>query len=178
MEQRTQTKDLTQDEIIETFVKVLSDTYVLKRFLLGKLPEMTYRCKKMGLKMLIIRSGDSLNTQLLRLDMAVNFLNRTRLESTLASDDLNCEKYLFKDINRSSLYNDAKLLNHLMVIVGIEINSFRLLELLSRHIYPKSVHVLMRLNLKDATKFEKMLIATYHTYLQIKLYSDYNLEST
>jgi hypothetical protein len=50
----------------------------------------------------------------------------------------------------------------------IEINSFRLLELLSKHVYPKSVQTLMRLNVKEAAKFEKMLMTTYHTYLQIE----------
>jgi ferritin-like metal-binding protein YciE len=172
MEPHAQTKDLTQNEVIETFIKVLSDTYVLKKFLLTQLPELIYRSKKRELKMLIVHAGDSLHTELLRLDMAMKLLHRPRLESTLSSDGLNCEKFLFKDIRKPSLYNDSKLLNHLMVIAGIEINSFRLLELLSRHLYPKSVQALMKLNLKDAAKFEKMLMATYHTYLQIEAYSE------
>jgi ferritin-like metal-binding protein YciE len=172
MESHVQTKDLTENEVIVTFVKVLSDIYALKKFLLIQLPEMIYLSKKRELKMLIVHAGDSLNTELLRLDIALKLLHRTRMESTLASDGLNCEKFLFQDIRKPSLYNDAKLLNHLMVIAGIEINSFRLLELLSRHIYPKSVQKLIRHNLKDSIKFEKMLMATYHTYLQIEVYSE------
>lgn len=45
--------------------------------------------------------------------------------------------------------------------------------LLERRIYPKSAQTLMRLNVKEAAKFEKMLIATYHTYLQTKVHNEY-----
>jgi hypothetical protein len=93
-------------------------------------------------------------------------LNRTCFkEESLTKKGLNIKKYLSQDIDSLSLYNDAELILNLMLIVGIEVNSFRLLVVLSQHLYPKSVNSLMKLNLGEAVKYEKSLVAIYKSYL-------------
>jgi ferritin-like metal-binding protein YciE len=159
-------KQLTQNEIADTFVKVLTDTYKLKQLLLSQLPGMTYKSQESRLKMLIISARSSLDIQILRLNLAMRQLNRTCFkEESLTKKGLNIKKYLSQDIDSLSLYNDAELILNLMLIVGIEVNSFRLLVVLSQHLYPKSVNSLMKLNLGEAIKYEKSLVAIYKSYL-------------
>jgi ferritin-like metal-binding protein YciE len=159
-------KQLTQNEIADTFVKVLTDTYKLKQLLLSQLPGMTYKSQESRLKMLIISARSSLDIQILRLNLAMRQLNRTLFkEESLTRKGLNIKKYLSQDIDSLSLYNDAELILNLMLIVGIEVNSFRLLVVLSQHLYPKSVNSLMKLNLVEAVKYEKSLVAIYKSYL-------------
>jgi len=159
-------KQLTQNEIADTFVKVLTDTYNLKQILLSLLPEMTYKSQESRLKMLIISGGSSLDRQILRLNIAMRQLNRTCFkEESLIKKGLNIKKYLSQDVDSLSLSNDAEVILNLMLIVGIEVNSFRLLVVLSQHLYPKSVNSLMKLNLGEAIKYEKSLVAIYKSYL-------------
>jgi ferritin-like metal-binding protein YciE len=161
-------KQLTQSEITDTFVKVLTDTYKLKKLMLDQLPYMTYKTKEVRLKMLIISSGASLETQMLRLNLAMRQLNKSCAEDeSLSNEGLDFKKYLAQNVDSISLYNDAKLMHNLMVIVGVEVNSFRLLVVLSKHLYPRNVNRLMKLNLGEAIKYEKRLVATYNTYLGI-----------
>lgn len=168
MESYGQSNQLTQAEITDTFVKVLSDTYGLKKFLLSQLPNMTYKVKNLHLKMLIIHSGTLLNTQMLRMDSALKQLNTALLpDDSLPADGINFEKYLLKDIYEASIYNDVKFLNHIMLIVGIEVNSFRLLHVLSKRL-AKSINELMRFNLSEATKYQKQLLDTYNSYVTTK----------
>jgi hypothetical protein len=140
-------KQLTQNEIADTFVKVLTDTYKLKQLLLSQLPGMTYKSQESRLKMLIISARSSLDIQILRLNLAMRQLNRTCFkEESLTKKGLNIKKYLSQDIDSLSLYNDAELI-------------------LSQHLYPKSINSLMKLNLGEAIKYEKSLVAIYKSYL-------------
>jgi len=160
---------LSQSEITDIFVKVLSDTYSLKKFLLSQLPKMTYKSKDMHLKMLIVNSGSYLNSEMLRMEIAMKQLNKVLTNDlSIVGDGLDFEKYLLKDIDQASIYNDVKLLNHLMLLVGIEINSFRLMAVLSKHLKPKTINELMNLNLSGAIKYQKMLLDTYNSYIANK----------
>ena len=149
------------------FIKVLSDVYYLKEFMVAQLPEITYRTERIALKLQIVQAGCTLNSQLLRMDMAISLLQTERLlDGALPVDGLNYEHYMYNNIDTVTSYlNDVKLLNHIMLLVGIEVASFRLLDILSRPLRPKSVNVLMRDNLKEAIKNQNELIRVYHTYL-------------
>ncbi|RYY37717.1 MAG: hypothetical protein EOP46_01645 [Sphingobacteriaceae bacterium] len=168
MESYAQKNQLSRSEISETFVKVLSETYMLKKFMLSQLPEMTYKSQQPRLKMMIVDLGCSLTTEMLRMEIAMKQLKVTYLlNDSVVAEGLNVKTYLLHDITSVSLYNDAKLLHHLMLILGIEANSFRLLTVLSKQLYPRSVHKLMKMNLEDATRSERKLLTTYNTYLKI-----------
>jgi hypothetical protein len=158
---------LTQDEVVETFVKVLSDTHGLKLFLLSELPNMTYKSNDGHLRMLLIHAGSSLNTQIFRLDTAMRQLKRDLLKGeSLVEDGLDFTRYLLKNEDNASIYNDVKLLNHLMLIVGIEVNAFRLLSVLSKRLVPKHINQLMKLNLSDALEYQTKLLVTYNSYVK------------
>ncbi|MBL4678128.1 MAG: hypothetical protein JKY70_18265 [Mucilaginibacter sp.] len=160
-------QQISKKEILDSFIKVITDTRVLKKYLLNQLPILSNASLSADLKMLIVFGGVSLQNQIMRMDMAMQQLNTEYLPGeSLRTDGLDVSKYLWKDFDEASSFNDIKLIQHLMLIVGIEVNSFRLLESLSRSIYPKTVNKLMKANLSEALINERSLLKTYQTYLK------------
>jgi hypothetical protein len=166
MESNAQVKQLNHGEVVDIFLKVLSDTYMLKKYMLSQLPAITLKTQRLGLKILIVNSGCSLETQILRMDVAYKYIQKSNPNyGALPQEGLNYEKFLFNGLSSVSLYDDAKLINHLVLIGGIQVGSFRLLEMLSKSLSPKRINRLMKLNLGDALKFERHLVDTYSTYV-------------
>ncbi|MBL4675566.1 MAG: hypothetical protein JKY70_05080 [Mucilaginibacter sp.] len=158
---------LTKVDILDSFVKVITDTRVLKKYLLNQLPALSSVTRHADLKMLIVFGGVSLQNQIMRMDIAMHQLGIEYLAGkSLRGDGLDVPKFLWKDIEQNLNANEVILLQRLVLIVGIEVNSFRLLESLSRSIYPKTVNRLMKANLSEALINERSLLKTYHSYLK------------
>ncbi|MBL4677258.1 MAG: hypothetical protein JKY70_13795 [Mucilaginibacter sp.] len=162
-----QQQQLTKEDILESFVKVITDTRVLKKYLLSQLPALSSVTRNADLKMLIVFGGVSLQNQIMRMDMAMQQLNAEYLPGeSLRKDGLDVSEYLWKGFEEGSNANEVLLLQRLVLIVGLEVNSFRLLESISRTIYPKTVNRLMKANLSEALVNERSLLKTYHSYLK------------
>lgn len=164
------TKFTTNEKALNTFVNIITDVYLLKKFMVSQVTGLAACAQKPALKMLLIQSATSLSNQIFRMDMAMQLLNKSLLTNeTLRLEGINYQQYLLNCLLSKSLENDTRLINHLLLMVGIEVNCFRLLTLLSRQLYPRMVHHLMKDNLCEAVKNEKMLLNIYNTYLETDL---------
>jgi ferritin-like metal-binding protein YciE len=152
----------SQPALNALFLSNLSDVYNLLNHLVSLIPEMVRRASYTNLKLSILRKGNELEAQLLR----INFIFKYRKydaeqRPTPLLGPLNIRGYLLGSMETLDTHQvDYILLTQLIIIENLEISHFKILSVMSKGIHHKNIHRLIKLCLREALK-EKRTFATF-----------------
>lgn len=149
---------LTNLEVMDIFITLLSELHRNKEALINTLPYIASQAHSMEVKMLILESATVINGQLIRICLAKALLGITLYSKSPIFDGcLNLERYLKGNEEGKSPKVDAIILTHLVIAEGSEVDAFATLTTLGKTLKPKSVVKLMSLCCKEAMLSKRAL---------------------
>ncbi|NCD72537.1 DUF892 family protein [Mucilaginibacter agri] len=169
---------LVQQDRTTVFLHTLSTVYHMKHKLIHYLPMMIKIASDRTLKLNIMHGGININATILRMDMIFKiFKDDSEPYYSSVEGEVTLEAYLHSiPLHRKCARNDFVMITHLLILAGIEVNSFRQLKKIAESLNLREVKHLVNQCLIEAIDNKRLMTNLTDDYLLLDKSSASNLQ--